>query len=93
MYGEVFSSNEELRDALRAADIECRDPTLVANDVCHAEDGTICVAAIRISVVKAVSARQPVMGTPGPDADRGRCLLLVEALSDQWGSDLEVKAT
>ncbi|MCK8677990.1 ATP-binding protein [Streptomyces lichenis] len=69
---------------------------LVANAVDHAPDGaTIRVAVIRIrttririSVVDGAAHRLPPLRAAGPDAERGRGLLLVEALSDQWGVDL-----
>jgi anti-sigma regulatory factor (Ser/Thr protein kinase) len=36
-------------------------------------------------LVQDASPHRPVRADPGPDAEHGRGLLLVEAISDQWG--------
>lgn len=44
------------------------------------KDGTL-----RIEVSDTRAERHPAPGTPGPDGESGRGLLLVEALADDWG--------
>ncbi|MER6620619.1 MULTISPECIES: ATP-binding protein [unclassified Streptomyces] len=44
------------------------------------EDGTL-----RIEVSDTRAERHPAPGTPGPDGESGRGLLLVDALADDWG--------
>lgn len=44
------------------------------------EDGTL-----RIEVTDTRTERRPVAGTPAPDGESGRGLLLVDALADDWG--------
>ncbi len=46
----------------------------------EAEDGVV-----RIEVTDTRTERRPATGTPGPDAESGRGLLLVDALADAWG--------
>ncbi|MEV0690598.1 ATP-binding protein [Streptomyces sp. NPDC050388] len=46
----------------------------------QAEDGTL-----RIEVTDTRTERRPVAGTPAPDGESGRGLLLVDALADDWG--------
>ncbi|MFD7813744.1 ATP-binding protein [Streptomyces sp. NPDC059785] len=40
---------------------------------------------LRIEITDARGDRKPAAGEPGPDAESGRGLLLVEALADRWG--------
>ncbi|SDC26629.1 Anti-sigma regulatory factor (Ser/Thr protein kinase) [Streptomyces prasinopilosus] len=46
----------------------------------EAEDGTL-----RIEVTDTRTEGRPVAGTPAPDGESGRGLLLVDALADDWG--------
>lgn len=46
----------------------------------EAEDGTL-----RIEVSDTRTERRPAPGTPSPDGESGRGLLLVDALADDWG--------
>ncbi|WP_374227126.1 ATP-binding protein [Streptomyces sp. AC558_RSS880] len=46
----------------------------------ESEDGTL-----RIEVSDTRAERRPVAGTPSPDDESGRGLLLVDALADDWG--------
>ncbi|MEU6061061.1 ATP-binding protein [Streptomyces sp. NPDC047097] len=66
----------------------------VANAVDHAKGRTVRVTVtltgatcIRISVVDGVANRQPRTRAADPDAERGRGMLLVEAVSERWGVD------
>ncbi|WSN68736.1 ATP-binding protein [Streptomyces sp. NBC_01361] len=41
--------------------------------------------ALRVEVTDTRAERLPVTGTPDPDGESGRGLLLVDALADEWG--------
>ncbi|MFF1352688.1 ATP-binding protein [Streptomyces sp. NPDC058297] len=41
--------------------------------------------ALRVEVTDTCAERLPVTGTPDPDGESGRGLLLVDALADDWG--------
>ncbi|MFD7059788.1 ATP-binding protein [Streptomyces sp. NPDC059906] len=67
---------------------------IVTNAVRHGRSRSVRVIAerphpdrLRVAVVDK-SRRMPELRTVGPDAVGGRGLLLVEALSDRWGTDL-----
>ncbi|WP_369032342.1 ATP-binding protein [Streptomyces adonidis] len=67
---------------------------LVANAVEHTDAATIGASITRTGagsariVVTDTSHVRPAPGTPSPDDEDGRGLLLVDALADSWGSEL-----
>ncbi|MGW3569616.1 ATP-binding protein [Streptomyces sp. NPDC000941] len=65
---------------------------LVANAARHARGHTIRMTVNRpadnrvyVAVIDRAPLKVPTMLTPGPDAVQGRGLLLVDAVSHQWG--------
>lgn len=66
---------------------------LVANAVEHTDAATVGASITRTGrqsariVVTDTSRTRPTPGTPSPDDEHGRGLLLVEALAHDWGSE------
>ncbi|UJV46685.1 MULTISPECIES: ATP-binding protein [Streptomyces] len=66
---------------------------LVANAVEHTDAATVGASITRTGkesariVVTDTSRTRPTSGTPSPDDEHGRGLLLVEALAHDWGSE------
>ena len=66
---------------------------LVANAVEHTDAATVGASITRTGkesariVVTDTSRTRPTPGTPSPDDEHGRGLLLVEALAHAWGSE------
>lgn len=66
---------------------------LVANAVEHTDVATVGASITRTGkesariVVTDTSRTRPTPGTPSPDDEHGRGLLLVEALAHDWGSE------
>jgi hypothetical protein len=67
---------------------------LVANAVEHTDAATVGASITRTGLLSAriivtdTSRTSPLPGTPSPDAEHGRGLLLVGALAHDWGSEL-----
>lgn len=67
---------------------------LVANAIEHTDAATVGASITRTGtesariVVTDTSRTRPAPGTPSPDDEDGRGLLLVDALADNWGSEL-----
>ncbi|MFE9098949.1 ATP-binding protein [Streptomyces sp. NPDC007264] len=67
---------------------------LVANAVEHTDAHTVSASITRTGeesariVVTDTSRVRPTLGTPSPEAEHGRGLLLVDALAHDWGSEL-----
>ncbi|GCB51676.1 hypothetical protein SNL152K_9032 [Streptomyces sp. NL15-2K] len=67
---------------------------LVANAVEHTDAATVGVSITRTGedstriVVTDTSRARPAPGTPSPDDEHGRGLLLVDVLAHAWGSEL-----
>ncbi|MEV6834632.1 ATP-binding protein [Streptomyces sp. NPDC051133] len=67
---------------------------LVANAVEHTDAATVGASITRVGkesariVVTDTSRTRPTPGTPSPNDEHGRGLLLVEALAYAWGSEL-----
>jgi len=67
---------------------------LVANAVEHTDAATVGASITRVGkesariVVTDTSRTRPTPGTPSPNDEHGRGLLLVEALAHAWGSEL-----
>lgn len=67
---------------------------LVANAVEHTDAATVGASITRTGgdsariVVTDTSRVRPAPGTPSPDDEHGRGLLLVDALAHAWGSEL-----
>ncbi|WP_063794174.1 ATP-binding protein [Streptomyces graminilatus] len=67
---------------------------LVTNAIEHTDAATIGASITRTGtesvriVVTDTSRARPAPGTPSPDDEDGRGLLLVDALADTWGSEL-----